>query len=64
MTVIYFAPLGKGAGEQLRGLMRFLYSITAFSEINKYQRKKKKVELRFQVWLNLYITQGVANLLL
>jgi len=40
MTVIYLAPLGKGAGEQRRGLMPFLYSIRAFSEFNKYQRRK------------------------
>ena len=38
---IYFLPLGKGAGEQRRGLMPFLYSIRAFSDIKKYQRKKK-----------------------
>ena len=40
MTVIYLASLGKEDGEKRRGLMPFLYSIRAFSEINKYQRKK------------------------
>jgi len=42
MTVTYFAPLRKGAGKQRRRLLPFSYSIAAFSEINKYQRKKKE----------------------
>jgi len=37
MTVVYFAPEGKGAGEQRRGLIPFLYLIRVFSEMNKYQ---------------------------
>jgi len=57
MSVIYFAPLGKGAGGQRRGLMPFLYSIRAFLKINKYQRKEK-VELRFLAGGNLCINYG------